>query len=366
MIGQMVTTLDDGTGPALWAGLPLPGLLLDGSGRVTALNGAAEVYLNISTGAARGRVLTALIEAEPDLDAAVDGVRAGRAPVKMADIALAPAGGAKGRADLYLAPLDEPAGNELQVLIAPRDLPARLGRWPDSGAAARGLSAMLAHEIKNPLAGIIGAAQLLSMSLDDGDRELTDLIVAESRRIAALLEQVERFGDLRPPAVAPVNIHDVLERARRTARLGFAGDIPLVTDYDPSLPPALVDSDQLLQVILNLLRNAREAAGAGGRITLRSFFDPAPHRRGPDGTRRALPVQVEVIDTGPGVPEALRETLFDPFVSGHEAGTGLGLALVAKIIAAHGALIGVDSRPGRTAFRLSLPRADDAPAGKGG
>jgi len=361
-----MTTARERDAGALWAALPLPGLLLDHSGRIEALNAAAELFLNVSNGAARGRALTALMEAEPDLDAAIAGLRANRAPVKMADITLAPAGGARGRADLYIAPSDETSGADLQMLIAPRDLPARLGRWPDTGAAARGLSAMLAHEIKNPLAGITGAAQLLSMSLSEDDRELTGLIVAESRRIVALLEQVERFGDLRAPALASVNIHDVLERARHTAQLGFAADASITSDYDPSLPPALVDADQLQQVVLNLLRNAREAAGAGGRITLRSFFDPAPHRRGPDGTRRALPVQVEVIDNGPGVPEALRETLFDPFVSGREAGTGLGLALVAKIVAAHEALVGLDSRAGRTAFRLSLPRASGEPAGEGG
>ena len=164
------------------------------------------------------------------------------------------------------------------------------------------MAEMLAHEIKNPLAGITGAAQLLSMNLPKDDLELTDLIVAESRRIVKLLEQVEQFGNLMAPERKPVNLHDVLDRARRSALLGFGAKMKIIEDYDPSLPPALGDKDQLLQVLLNLIRNAAEAAGdAGGTIRLRSFYEHGFQLRRADGDGQPLPLQIEVIDDGPGL-----------------------------------------------------------------
>jgi len=219
-------------------------------------------------------------------------------------------------------------------------------------------AADVAHEIKNPLAGITGAAQLLSMNLAQDDLELTDLIVAESRRIVKLLEQVEQFGNLSPPDLKPVNIHDVLDRARRSALLGFGAQMTIVEDYDPSLPLAYGDADQLLQVVLNLLKNASEAAGnAGGTIHLHSYFEHSFRLRRADGSGQSLPLQVEIIDDGPGLPDGIAADIFDPFVSGKENGTGLGLALVSKIISDHDGWISVTSVPGKTVFRLSLPRA---------
>jgi two-component system nitrogen regulation sensor histidine kinase GlnL len=222
--------------------------------------------------------------------------------------------------------------------------------------SAIGMAEMLAHEIKNPLAGISGAAQLLSMNLSPEDRELTDLIVEETRRVVKLLEQVEQFGDLRAPDRQAVNLHDVLDRARRSALVGFGSRMTFVEDYDPSLPLAWADPDQLQQVFLNLLKNASEAAGPqGGTIRLRSFYDHALRRRRPDGSGAALPLTVEIIDDGPGIPPHIAAEVFEPFVSGRPNGTGLGLALVSKIMSDHDGWIAVDSVPGRTVFRLSLP-----------
>jgi two-component system nitrogen regulation sensor histidine kinase GlnL len=219
------------------------------------------------------------------------------------------------------------------------------------------MAEMLAHEIKNPLAGIIGAAQLLGMNLAPEDLELADLVVAESRRIVKLLEQVEQFGNLSPPDLQPVNLHDLLDRARRSALLGFGAHMKIVENYDPSLPLAWGDPDQLLQVFLNLIKNASEAADKkGGIIRLRSYFEHSFRLRRSDRTGHSLPLQIEVIDDGPGLPDAIRDDVFDPFVSGRENGTGLGLALVSKIMSDHGGWISVTSVPGRTVFRLSLPR----------
>ena len=198
----------------------------------------------------------------------------------------------------------------------------------------------------------------LSMNLPPEDVELADLIVAETRRILKLLEQVEQFGNLRPPEARAVNIHDVLDRARRSALLGFAAHMTILEDYDPSLPPTVGDPDQLLQVLLNLLKNAAEASGGKpGTIRLHTFYDHSLRLRRVDGAGTPLPLQIEIIDDGPGIPPEIAESIFDPFVSGRENGTGLGLALVSKIVADHDGWITADSVPGRTVFRLSLPVA---------
>ena len=196
------------------------------------------------------------------------------------------------------------------------------------------------------------------MGLDGEDLELTELIVEETRRIVKLLEQVEQFGNLRPAERRAVNIHDALDRARRSALLGFGAHMRIIEDYDPSLPPAWADPDQIQQVLLNLLRNACEAAGdGGGTIRLRSYYDIALRLRRSDGSGGAMPLQIEVIDDGPGIAPELVAGIFEPFVSGRPNGTGLGLALAARIIAEHDGWIAVESVPGRTVFRISLPMA---------
>ncbi|MGR3291810.1 MAG: two-component system sensor histidine kinase NtrB, partial [Paracoccaceae bacterium] len=233
-----------------------------------------------------------------------------------------------------------------------------------SARSAIGMAEMLAHEIKNPLAGITGAAQLLAMNLSPQEQEMTDLIVAESRRIVALLEQVEQFGNLRPPQRQAINIHDILDRARKSASVGFANSMVIREEFDPSLPATFVDADQIMQVFLNLFKNAAEAAGNdGGNLTIRTFYDPGLRLRRRDGSGNTLPLQIEIIDDGPGLPPDIAADVFEPFVSGRDNGTGLGLALVSKIISDHDGWIAVDSVPGRTVFRVSLPVASKEQTG---
>lgn len=342
---------------ALWSALPIPALILTQDGRVTHVNGAAEAFLNQSERVLKGKLAADVLRLDLDLGQAIDRVRAAQGPMYVDAVRLTPFHANPRDINLQITPM----GEEVLVLLHPRQ-DELLGQVQGRKAArqAIGMAEMLAHEIKNPLAGITGSAQLLSMGLGPEDRELTDLIVAESRRIVALLEQVEQFGDLRPPACQPVNIHDILERARATARIGFAGGCEIRESYDPSLPLTLVDADQLMQVVLNLLRNATYATGNKGKVSIRTYYDPGVHRRDPEGDRHALPLQVEIIDDGPGLPPDIAEHVFDPFVSGRENGTGLGLALVSKILTDHGGLIAVNSQPGHTVFRLSLPVASSA------
>ena len=182
-----------------------------------------------------------------------------------------------------------------------------------------------------------------------------------------LLEQVEQFGNLRPPERKAVNVHDLLDRARKSAMIGFAAHMSILEEYDPSLPSTFVDGDQMLQVFLNLLKNAAEAAGdTKGTIRIRTFYDMSLRLRRKDGPA-SLPLNVEIIDDGPGLPPEIASEAFEPFVSGRENGTGLGLALVSKIISDHDGWISVDSVPGRTVFRISLPKVPaQAPADNGG
>ena len=343
----------------IWTALPIPGILVDGANRVIGLNPVAEQFLGDTEKSLHKISLCNCLRADVSIESDIDRARAGQSVVFHHDVTVSVGNRAPSRCDVHVAPLGD-GGETMLVLLYPGQIKGRLGRALQIRSAAKtaiGLADMLAHEIKNPLAGITGAAQLLSMNLGAEDREMTDLILQETRRILALLSQVERFGDLRPPKMRPVNIHDALERARLSAALGVAKRMTFLDRYDPSLPPTLGDGDQLQQVFSNLFANAAEAAGGkAGTITIRTFYEQGLRLESGAGGR-AVPLQIEISDDGPGIDESLVDSVFDPFVSGRENGTGLGLALVSKIISEHGGAITVTSRPGRTAFRISLPRA---------
>jgi two-component system nitrogen regulation sensor histidine kinase GlnL len=344
----------------IWTSLPVPTVLIAPDDRITDVNPAAEGFFNTSAKAIVGTPVWDMVAVDYPLETAFERARDSDTALFVSDVDVGSGQRAPQKSALEIAPLSGKPGYML-MMISPRELSGRMTQNHSVKSAAKsaiGMAEMLAHEIKNPLAGITGAAQLLSMNLSADELELTDLIVAESRRIVKLLEQVEQFGNLTQPVRKAVNLHDVLDRARRSALLGFGAQMKIVEDYDPSLPPALGDKDQLLQVVLNLLKNAAEAAGkAGGTIRLQSYFEHSFRMRRADGSGVSLPLQIEVIDDGPGLPENIKGDIFDPFVSGRENGTGLGLALVSKIISEHDGWISVDSVPGRTVFRISLPRA---------
>jgi two-component system nitrogen regulation sensor histidine kinase GlnL len=259
------------------------------------------------------------------------------------------------------APLPEEPG---AVLLSFQDSSAArtLGQQISVRGAARSVSSMaaiLAHEIKNPLSGIRGAAQLLEGSVDMQDAELAVLIRDEADRIRALVDRMEMFGD-KPAERRAVNIHRVLEHVRKLAQNGFAAGIRVQEVYDPSLPPVWGNRDQLIQVFLNLMKNAAEvlteAEVPAPEIVLSTGFQHGMRIAVPGSAARVdLPLLVTVRDNGPGVPEEIRDNIFDPFVTTRSGGSGLGLALVAKLIGDHGGLIEVQSRPGRTEFRVHLP-----------
>ena len=344
---------------AIWASLPMPALLIGPQDTILDCNPAAETFLNQSAKALRDSPVWDRIAVNVPIEAAYARARRDETPLYINDVE---AGGGERPpmvSNIQIAPLQGTPGHMI-LIISPRELASRANSGQSTKAAAKsaiGMAEMLAHEIKNPLAGITGAAQLLSMGLSKDDQEMTDLIVAESRRIVKLLDQVEQFGYLRPPILKSVNIHDVLDRARQSAAVGFGAHMLFIEDYDPSLPQTMADADQLLQVFLNLLKNASEANKEGGSIRLHTFYDTSLRVRRSDGTQARLPLQIEIIDDGPGLPPEIADDVFEPFVSGRENGTGLGLALVSKLIGDGGGWISVDSVPGRTVFRISLPLA---------
>jgi two-component system nitrogen regulation sensor histidine kinase GlnL len=262
--------------------------------------------------------------------------------------------------DIYASPVAERSG-DVAVMLLPRSVTEKIDRQLTHRGAARtvtGLASMLAHEIKNPLSGIRGAAQLLEADANEDERALTRLICDEADRIVGLVERMEIFADERPTEREAVNIHSVLERVKVISRNGFARNIRMVEEYDPSLPPVHGNRDQLIQVFLNLVKNAAEALANSGdpEIVFRTAYRPGIRLsiRGSQ-SRVSLPLEFTVIDNGPGVAEDLLPYIFDPFVTAKTNGTGLGLALVAKIIGDHGGVIECESQTRRTAFRILLP-----------
>lgn len=345
----------------IWQAMPNPGLTLDSDNRVSDLNGAAEHFLALSRKSIVGRDLIRLAAEDSRLADLVGRVRAGAQALSEYNVEFGWPDAPSRMVDIFATPLEDGA---ILLLIHPRSNAEVMGRQMTSRDAARsvvGMASMLAHEIKNPLAGISGAAQLLEMNAQPEDAELTTLIRDEADRIEALVRRVEEFGDFGLAKRRPVNIHDVLDRAAKAAKAGFAAHVRFVEEYDPSLPPTMSDADQLMQVMLNLLKNAAEATPAvGGVIMLKTAYRAGLKVRTPRGAAASLPLQITISDNGTGVPEDLREHIFEPFVTSKATGSGLGLALVSKIIADHGGVISCESAPGYTTFRLLLPVASPA------
>ena len=298
----------------IWASLPIPAFIIAPNDLIVDINSAAEGFLNASAKSVIGSPLWEQIAIDAPLESSFSRARENGTPLFVNDVDVGGGQRAPLQCALQFAPLIG-RDDHMILMISPRELAGRMTQNDTVKSAAKsaiGMAEMLAHEIKNPLAGITGAAQLISMNLAPEDLELTDLIVEESRRIVKLLEQVEQFGNLNPSEMRPVNVHDVLDRARRSALLGFGAQMKIIEEYDPSLPMALGDPDQLLQVVLNLLRNASEAAGPkGGTIKLRSYFEHSFSLRRADGAGQSLPLQIEIIDDGPGLPDNIKGDIFD-------------------------------------------------------
>lgn len=341
--------------PSKYAGLELlssAAVILDRSQHIVYLNPAAENLLRISQRAALGRELFQVIGVTPELVSAIMKSLSNKWGYSGQNIQIE-RGEEVLHVDCTVTPLDEDEGG-LVIEMRPVDQQLRARREErliELQLRHRELMRNLAHEIKNPLGGIRGAAQLLEHELPNPSlREYTQVIIKEADRLQDLMQRLLQPHQGMQPA--PTNIHEILERVRSLILAEFPKTLMVRRDYDTSLPDLTADREQMIQAVLNIARNAAQAMSGNGQITLRTR---AVRQVTLLKHRWKLAIEVQVIDNGPGIPRAILERMFYPLVSGREGGTGLGLTIAQSFIQQHQGTIECESRPGHTQFIIRLP-----------
>ena len=351
--------------------MPNPVFILDAQNRFWYLNQAAEMFFRSSQVMLAGSPLSGVVPADSALFSML--ARARSQNVSVADQGVELAGPRVGPklmniqispfSDVGAGSMSDAGEGSLLVTVQERALAERLRGQSLFHGAARSISAMaalLAHEVKNPLAGIKGAAQLLQADLSSENQELTRMIVEETDRVTALLDRMEGFAGGASVVLEPVNIHEVIDHCLQIAGASYGAHLKINRAYDPSLPAVEGHRDLLIQAFLNVIKNASEVTEKNGELTIGTSYSRGRRLSGGIGAAHShVPIQVEIIDNGPGIAEDIRDHIFDPFVSGKAGGSGLGLAMVASVVTDHGGMVEVESVPGQTIFRMNFPLAHD-------
>ncbi len=326
---------------------------------IVALNPAAENILGISEKRAHGKPLLQLLDDEPELHTILSRV-ADNGDHYANELKLAPTEvqNQERIVDCRVSPIDI---DDARLLVELTDVTRRTQINRENAlliqhGAGRQMIRQLAHEIKNPLGGIRGSAQLLERQLDDPEhREYTDVVIKETDRLAALVDTL--LGPGGPPNKQAVNVHELLEYVVRLVAVDCETQLNIRRDYDPGLPDINLDRDQMVQAFLNIVRNAIAALDGQGTLILRSR---AVTNFTIGDTRHRVIASIEVEDDGPGIPADLQDSIFYPLVTSRNDGTGLGLPAAQELISRHGGLIEFDSRPGRTVFYMRIPLQQEA------
>jgi two-component system nitrogen regulation sensor histidine kinase GlnL len=323
-------------------------------------NVGAQDLLGLGLNQVRGRPVSELFADPEALVALLRLALQRREPCAGHEITLTPIASVQGPrppvvVDVAVTPLEgQITGTHLLLELTDARLRQRITRENELLSRLDGSRIMvrqLAHEIKNPLGGLRGAAQLLERELHDGGlKEYTTVIINEADRLRTLVDTM--LGPSRPPQKSPLNIHEVCEHVYRLLRSEAPASVVIERDYDPSLPGGEFDRNEMIQALLNVARNALQAVGEHGRIVLRTR---ALSNMSVGGKRRRLVACAQVEDDGPGVPPDLQQTLFYPLVTGRRDGTGLGLSVAQELVSRHQGILEFESRPGRTVFSLLLP-----------
>ncbi len=347
--------------------IPHPLILVGTNNQIEFVNHSAELFFGASEAILKRDKLTDVLEFDCPLFPLIDQVRNSGKTVNEYGIEIfVPRTRTKRLVDIYAGDVID-GTKRILIVLHQRSMVQMIKRQLTNRSMARsvsGMASMLSHEIKNPLSGIRGAAQLLEPQLSYEDRGLSQLICEETDRILSLLDKMEAFGENQQYPREPVNIHTVLKHVRKVAQAGFGRGITFKECYDPSLPPVIGMRDQLIQAFLNLVKNACEAIAdadiPNGSVQISTAFRSGVKLTLPGSDpNMTLPLMIEIADNGPGIPEELKAHVFDPFVSSKRSGSGLGLSFVAKIIDDHGGTIECERVGEQTIFRVLMPLNDN-------
>lgn len=342
--------------------VPLPLLILaPNDGEILYANSAAQDTLGQSLRGLRRHKMCELVQDETILKSLIERVKENRTSASASQIIFVNPNQNEVTADVIASYNED--DDIISLMLWPQDNNGQIkdkayARQKDKSIGHIGRA--LAHEVKNPLAGIRGAAQLMMHDASASQKPLASLIIDETDRIHRLMDKVESLGFELPPNLVPVNIHETLDKVIKLAQNSFAQNLSITRNFDVSLPSVLGEPDLLTQIFLNLGKNAAEAANEkneSGMLIFATKYNHGLRIRNSEGEKILMPIEITIVDNGYGVPSELKDLIFDPFVSTKPEGTGLGLALVRKLVSSHNGVIEFDSLPGRTVFRVRLPSA---------